>query len=599
MGGDVNVDESYEYDDLNRLSAWTVVSGGTTTRYAYPFDDDYGNLKGRTTPSGVNQWTFDYTSLSRPHAITRAVVNGVEKLFDYDALGRRTKDGDRTITYTDADLPRTIKRGTTTLATFHYDAFHERIRKIVPGVTYITIDDLYERKSTSSNTHTYRVVGPGRTVAEIDWNDSGATLDERYFHIDRLGSIELISGKTTGLLAGRQRFEPYGNTVDPTNPINNAITQVTGGTRLGFTGMEHDEDLGLVDFEGRVYDPSSGAFLTPDPAVPKMAWAHAFHPYSYVVNNPANLIDPTGFQAEGTEGEDTEGDAPEGGDDEGGGTSTGDEVQSMRNADGSEPTVLVDGFQMPDGASVPGATVADDTSGRVPQVAPAQKAKATKKANKRRTKPKPLWLSKDIGEGYRLHISSEGMVILSGPGTREQQKVHDPDALISEDPIGNLIPGKKGTVVGGKAAIAGGGMAAKAFKDAAQKDFVKRAFKELDRAIDQLVKKAASMGSKVAKNIGRSGKQARLRELLKDPKVARHFRGWIKNELRHMQRANKPRKSIRLPYNSRNSNPARMKNARGTELAHPRLKPARDGFDYSEAQFQNWDLHKRQRDIKR
>jgi RHS repeat-associated protein len=598
MGGDVNVDETYEYDDLNRLSAWTVVAGGTTTRYAYPFDDDYGNLKGRTTPSAVNQWTFEYTSAARPHAITRAVVNGVEKLYDYDALGRRTKDGDRTITYTDSDLPKTVKRGTTTLATFGYDAFHDRIRKSIPGVDYVTISDLYERKSAGSNTHTFRVAGPGRTVAEIDWDDMGTSLDERYFHIDRLGSIELISGKTSGAVSGRQRFEPYGNTVDPTNPINNAITQVTGGTRLGFTGMEHDEDLGFVDFGGRVYDPSSGAFLTPDPAVPKLAWAHAFHPYSYVVNNPANMIDPTGFDAEGAEASgDTEGDDPEGSDDEdGGGTATGGEGQSMRNADGSEPTVLVDGFQMPDNTAIPGSVIADDT-GAFSQVAPAQKAKATKKTNKKRTRQKTLWLTKDLGEGYKLHISSDGMVILQEPGTHEKAAVHDPDAIQSEGlgPGEFLTPGKKGAVLGGKAVIKGAPIVAAGVKYELRQGFVKKAMAELQKAVNALARKAASMGSKVAQKIGRSGKQARLRELMNDPKVARHFRGWIKNEIRHMQRLNKPRKAIRLPYNSRRSNPASMAGQRGTELAHPRLKPARDGFDYSEAQLQNWDLHKMER----
>jgi hypothetical protein len=35
-----------------------------------------------------------------------------------------------------------------------------------------------------------------------------------------------------------------------------------------------------------------------DPLVSKPMWAHAFHPYSYVVNNPMNAVDPTGFQAE-------------------------------------------------------------------------------------------------------------------------------------------------------------------------------------------------------------------------------------------------------------------------------------------------------------
>jgi len=85
-------------------------------------------------------------------------------------------------------------------------------------------------------------------------------------------------------------------------------------------------------------------------------------------------------------------------------------------------------------------------------------------------------------------------------------------------------------------------------------------------------------------NKGRSGKQARLRELGNDPKVSSSNRGWIKNELRHIK--NGDRKTIRNPRNSRNSK------TRGTELAHPRGKRAKDGNSYKDAKLQDADLHK-------
>ena len=86
------------------------------------------------------------------------------------------------------------------------------------------------------------------------------------------------------------------------------------------------------------------------------------------------------------------------------------------------------------------------------------------------------------------------------------------------------------------------------------------------------------------KNAGRSGKQARLRELANDPKVSKADKGWIKNEMRHVKNGN--RKSIRNPGNSRNSK------ARGKELAHPRGKRAKDGHSYKDAKLQDADLHK-------
>ena len=89
-----------------------------------------------------------------------------------------------------------------------------------------------------------------------------------------------------------------------------------------------------------------------------------------------------------------------------------------------------------------------------------------------------------------------------------------------------------------------------------------------------------------AKGAGRSGKQERLRELAEDPKVSSADRGWIKNEMRHIETGN--RTSIRNPRNSRNS----PHTDGGTVLAHPQGKRAADGHSYKEAVIQDSDLHK-------
>lgn len=83
---------------------------------------------------------------------------------------------------------------------------------------------------------------------------------------------------------------------------------------------------------------------------------------------------------------------------------------------------------------------------------------------------------------------------------------------------------------------------------------------------------------------GRSGKQEKLRSLATDPKQPRWVRGWIKNEIRHIELGN--RKTIRLPGNSRNSK------AKGFELAHKRGYRAKDGHSYEKSNLQNHDLHK-------
>jgi RHS repeat-associated protein len=67
-----------------------------------------------------------------------------------------------------------------------------------------------------------------------------------------------------------------------------------GGVITGFTGHDHDSELGFIDMKGRVYDPSAGRFLSADP-ITDPTQSQGINPYSYVWNNPLNATDPSGF----------------------------------------------------------------------------------------------------------------------------------------------------------------------------------------------------------------------------------------------------------------------------------------------------------------
>ncbi len=47
--------------------------------------------------------------------------------------------------------------------------------------------------------------------------------------------------------------------------------------------------------KGRVYDPSIGRFLSADPHIQAPGNLQSFNRYSYVVNNPLSLVDPSGY----------------------------------------------------------------------------------------------------------------------------------------------------------------------------------------------------------------------------------------------------------------------------------------------------------------
>jgi len=78
---------------------------------------------------------------------------------------------------------------------------------------------------------------------------------------------------------------------------------------------------------------------------------------------------------------------------------------------------------------------------------------------------------------------------------------------------------------------------------------------------------------------GRKGQQTQKRILAKDKNVARHIRGWLRNEKRSIRKGNsREGRSIRNPP--------------GYELAHKPLTPARKGFNYpNNSAWQVEDIH--------
>jgi RHS repeat-associated protein len=84
------------------------------------------------------------------------------------------------------------------------------------------------------------------------------------------------------------RRSPDGHSADP------ASFQPLPGHRE-FTGHETIPGVGLVNMNGRVYDPVIGRFLSPDPNVQFAADLQSYNRYSYVLNNPLRYTDPTGY----------------------------------------------------------------------------------------------------------------------------------------------------------------------------------------------------------------------------------------------------------------------------------------------------------------
>ena len=77
---------------------------------------------------------------------------------------------------------------------------------------------------------------------------------------------------------------------------HNRIASFTSSITLrGYTGHEQLDELALVHMGGRIYDPVIGRFLQADPFVQQPNNIQSFNRYSYVMNNPLNKTDPSGY----------------------------------------------------------------------------------------------------------------------------------------------------------------------------------------------------------------------------------------------------------------------------------------------------------------
>lgn len=287
--------DSYDYDLLDRLDYWKwshigpQIGATHSTEYGY---DDIGNLTDVTVDGSLSETLF-YTN-ARPHAVDSSVVGSTPDTFHYDGVGRQDESNRRAkVTYTSFDLPRSIETAAG-VATFDYDASQQRIVKSRGLEQEVTLGSLYMRRTRSdlSQEHVFRVPTPDGAFVELVYDTAapGGGLQSRYMVADGLGSPALAAN-VLGALQERMFFDPFGRR---TKPLGGETAPATSA--IGFTSHQEDIDEGLINMKGRVYDPRLRRFLTPDPVVTDPLSEQSFNRYSYVDNNPTNLVDPTGFQ---------------------------------------------------------------------------------------------------------------------------------------------------------------------------------------------------------------------------------------------------------------------------------------------------------------
>ncbi|WP_141325745.1 RHS repeat-associated core domain-containing protein [Myxococcus sp. AB025B] len=299
----VGVTQKYTYDALDRLDRWKVQQNCQTLDVQFQYDK-LGNMLSRAPVVGSEpSVSLLYTggTSGGPHAVKKAHLGAESFTYEYDHRGNQLamRDGQgalvRSVQYTPFNLPGSISSSSGTVL-FDYDASGTRVRKRSDDGLEETVyvGGLYQRRKQGLTvTHVVSIPSPEGVVAEVSWNEGSTSESTRYFLNDPQGSPDTVTD-ATGAVLERIKYEPFGGRRQATN-LAQASTTSHSGARRGFTGHEQDDELGLINMRGRIYDPRMMKFLSVDPVIAEPGSAQAYNAYSYVLNNPLRYTDPSGF----------------------------------------------------------------------------------------------------------------------------------------------------------------------------------------------------------------------------------------------------------------------------------------------------------------
>ncbi len=300
--------ESLTYDRLNRLTQVNLSGFATsalTTTITY---DALGNVCAKG-PSGATQ-TYSYTGLAgcafhgvsgSPHAVSQVTGPSGTFSYAYDANGNQTNadatvnSNDRTVTYDPLDQATTMTHGNpvTAQTDFAYGPNGDRYRRIDRTGGSITATTRYignvEVIIGTSGTETKRYLAGGAIVSTVN----GGSATDRYALPDHLGSVDVVVNHS-GSIVEASSFDAWGQRRNTANWQGAGAPLAT--TTHGFTGHEHVDGIGLIHMNGRIYDPAIGRFIQADSMID--AGTQGLNRYSYVLNNPLSLTDPSGHQSD-------------------------------------------------------------------------------------------------------------------------------------------------------------------------------------------------------------------------------------------------------------------------------------------------------------
>lgn len=253
--------EYYTYDALDRLK---TIERNSDDNDTITYSPD-GNILRKNSAGD-----YYYNNLAQPHAVKEITNSGSTWVEDLET------------TFGDLNRIETVEQGAKR-TTFDYGPDGQRWRTVMERNDTVKRTILYggdyERVAEGGVIREFYYLGHDIIVMK-----QNGTFTPLVAMTDHLGSILRIVDAN-----GNNKFDAeYDAWGDQT------IYKNTIAFHRGYTGHEMLNDYGLVNMNGRLYDPQIGRFLSPDNYIQQPDNSQSFNRYSYCLNNPLKYTDPDG-----------------------------------------------------------------------------------------------------------------------------------------------------------------------------------------------------------------------------------------------------------------------------------------------------------------
>jgi RHS repeat-associated protein len=204
--------------------------------------------------------------------------------------------GEQVATYTSYGQINTITDGAYG-ATFKYNSDMKRVKMASTQNGSVTktkyyFGSSYEKEVSGTTTTEYIWIGgDAYTAVAVAKIVNNGTPQVWSIFRDHLGSITHVKNGTT---VQEYSYDAWGRRRDKDTWSYSVDDGYTLFADRGFTGHEHLTEFGLINMNGRLYDPLVGRFLSPDNYVQDASNTQNFNRYGYCLNNPLRYTDPDG-----------------------------------------------------------------------------------------------------------------------------------------------------------------------------------------------------------------------------------------------------------------------------------------------------------------